>query len=209
MSFGTNAPEGFVDNKSKISATCNSQDYFYDIVSGYATSLFTGDPVVTVANGYIERAAVGGAVCGVFKGVTYLSSTGELQFAPYWAGGTVTKDATVPANAYIIDDPFVVFTIQMGTTGAALAKAVRASIGKNANFSLGAGSTFSGKSGVFLDADTIAATATLNCKILSITPGFTAAMSLPPENALDQLYNNVNVTFNNHQYKGGTGTLGT
>ncbi len=34
MSFGTNAPIGFVENVSKTSATCNTQDYQYDIASG-------------------------------------------------------------------------------------------------------------------------------------------------------------------------------
>lgn len=207
MSFGTNAPEGFVENVSKISATCNTQDYQYDIASGYATSIYTGDPVTPLNTGYIGRATAGTSnpVMGVFKGVTYRSLTNELMFFPYWVASTATKDAGA-AQAYVIDDPFVVFTIQVGGGGL---QATRADINKNANYSFGAGgSTFSGKSGAFLDISTVGTEAEKNCRILSITPGFTAEISLPSENALSQNYNNVNVLFNNHKFKGGTGTVG-
>jgi hypothetical protein len=148
MSFGTNAPEGFVENKSKISATDNAQLSHYAIESAYATSLYTGDPLTFLA-GYIQRATVGGSICGVFKGVEYIDSNGEPQWFPYWPAGTVPKTGTT-AKAYVIDDPFIVFTIQVGNG----AGASRADITKNANFSLGAGSTFNGKSGVFLDKAT-------------------------------------------------------
>lgn len=212
MSFGTNAPEGFVENVSKISSTCNTQDYQYDIASGYATSIFTGDPVAPLNNGYIGIATPGTSnpVLGVFKGVTFRSTTNELMFFSYWTASTVTKTPD-PAKAYVIDDPFVVFTIQVGSSdGGTQPQATRAHINKNANYSLGAGgSTYSGKSSAYLDIFTADTTVDKNCRILSITPGFTAEMNLPSENVLSQNYNNVNVLFNNHKFKGGTGTVGT
>jgi len=216
MSFGKNAPEGFVENSSRISATCNTQDSFHDIQSGYATSIFTGDPV-TDAGGYIVRATPGtgaaalNAVTGVFKGVSFKDSNNELRFYPYWAASTVTSN-TEAAKAYVIDDPYVVFTIQVGSSDATPPQATRVHLTQNANYSFGAGgNTFTGKSGAYLDIASVGTGATLNCKILEITPGYSAALGLTnfnPENALSQNYNNVNVMFNNHKYKGGTGTLG-
>jgi hypothetical protein len=212
MSFGTNAPEGFVENVSKISATCNTQDYQYDIASGYATSLFTGDPVTPLNNGFIGRATngAGNPVLGVFKGVTFMSTTNELMFFPYWVANTVTFNAA-PAQAFVIDDPYIVFTIQAGSSdGGTQPQVTRAHINKNADYNFGAGgSTFSGKSGAYLDVFTVATTIDLPLRILSITPGFTAEISLPPQNILSQNYNNANVLFNNHKFKGGTGTVGT
>jgi hypothetical protein len=211
MSFGTNAPIGFVENVSKTSATCNTQSYQYDIASGYATSLFTGDPVTPLNTGFIGRATpgAGNPVCGVFKGVTFRSTTNELMFFPYWVANTVTASAA-PAQAYVIDDPTVVFTIQAGSSnGGTQPQAVRTSINKNADYNFGAGgNTFNGLSGAYLDMFTVATTVDLPCKIISITPGFTAEISLPSENILAQNYNNVNVIFNNHKFKGGTGTVG-
>jgi hypothetical protein len=221
MSFGTNAPEGFVENKSKISATCNTQDEFHEIRSGYATSLYTGDPISDGANasadeGFIQQAATadGTAIRGVFKGCTFAiqtSLTGQQQFFPYWVANTVTLNG-LPAQAYVIDDPFVVFTIQTGSAGAVNPpQATRLSINKNANHSYGAGgSIITGKSGAFLDMDSVGTGATKICKILSVTPGFSSVnLNVPTFNDLAQNYNNVNVIFNNHKYKGGTGTTGT
>lgn len=203
MSFGTNAPEGFVENKSKISATDNAALSHYDIQSGYTTNIFTGDPVVMIAGGYIGQAVAGGPVCGVFKGVEYTATNGRQQWYPYWVANTTVLTNTPAPRAYVLDDPYVVFTIQCGST-----PAIRASLNKNANFNLGTGNAYNGISGAYLDIGTVGTTATLNCKILGITQGFTAAMGLPPKNILGQAYNNVDVTFNNHQLRSGTGTAG-
>lgn len=213
MSFGTNAPIGFVENVSKISATLNVQSFQYDIETAYATAIYTGDPVTSLSTGFIGRAVAGSAVCGVFKGVTFQSaSTNEQIFFPYWPASTATKNSE-PAKAYIIDDPNVVFTIQTGSPGITNPPTLtRTFLNLNANFNFGAGgNTYNGLSGCYLDMDTVAATATLNCKILALTPGFTAESIGPnfvADNILGQNYNNANVIFNNHQFKGGTGTLG-
>jgi hypothetical protein len=208
MSFGTNAPEGFVDTVSQLSATCNSKNKTYDIQSGYASSIFHGDPVCSVG-GYLNVGADGsGAVTGVFIGAVYKDPNGITQWVNYWpANATTFSD---PGSAHIIDDPYVEFSIQPGTSNAGTHTATvsRADLGRNANFVLGAGNTSSGKSTTYLDMVTVATTAALNCRILSLTPGFSTAAGLPYNNVLGNLYNNVNVIFNNHKYKGGTGTVG-
>ena len=140
MSFGINSPAGFVENKSKTSATCNTQSEFHEIRSGYATSLYTGDPIMDGANaspeeGFIQQATTtdGTAIRGVFKGCTFAiqtSLTGQQQFFPYWVAGTTTLNG-LPAQAYVIDDPFVVFTIQTGSSGGVNPpQAVRTSVNK-------------------------------------------------------------------------------
>jgi hypothetical protein len=215
MSFGSNAPEGFVDSVSQLSSTCNSKSKNYEIVSGYASSIFKGDPVV-MTGGYIVRGADGaGAVCGVFIGAAYKDTSGVNQWVPYWPAATVTFSeggVNLPAEAFIIDDPFIEFTIQTsGNTEGSAGTAARVDLGRNANFLLGAGNTNSGRSTTSLNMTTVAVTATLHCKILSLTEGFSTAVAtpaIPYKNTLGQNYNNVNVIFNNHKYKGGTGTLG-
>ena len=91
------------------------------IASGYASNIFNGSIVSIVAAGTVEMVTVtgnggGGAAAsfpagtiGVFVGCTYSDPvTGNLTFNQYWPSGTVTADA----QAYIVDDPEVVFMAQ-------------------------------------------------------------------------------------------------
>ena len=91
------------------------------IASGYATNIFNGSIVSIVAAGTIEivvttgnggagdAAAFPAGTIGVFVGCTYSDPvTGNLTFSQYWPSGTVASDA----QAYIVDDPDVVFMAQ-------------------------------------------------------------------------------------------------
>ena len=91
------------------------------IASGYATNIFNGSIVSIVAAGTVEIVVTtgnGGAgaagafpagTIGVFVGCTYSDPvTGNLTFSQYWPSGTVASDA----QAYIVDDPDVVFIAQ-------------------------------------------------------------------------------------------------
>jgi len=91
------------------------------IASGYATNIFNGSIVSIVAAGTVEIVVTtgnGGAgaagafpagTIGVFVGCTYSDPvTGNLTFSQYWPSGTVASDA----QAYIVDDPDVVFMAQ-------------------------------------------------------------------------------------------------
>jgi hypothetical protein len=209
MSYGTNAPQGFQDDHTVAGSLLNSALSTYPILSAYATSIFTGDPVVFLANGTIGLGvggAAGEAVTGVFKGVIYVDTTNTTVYAPYWTGGTaLLGGAASTAAAFVIDDPNVEFNIQVNTTNAGVHTATvnQTDLNLNANFVIGAGSTRSGQSATFLDAATIAATATFDCKILRLVPIIT-----PTPNVFGLLFNNVIVKFNNHVLNGGTGTLG-
>lgn len=203
MSYGTNAPQGFQPNYSLTGATWQQQTSQYDILSTYGTSIYTGDPVVTLASGGIGIGVAGAGILGVFQGCIFQASNGTQTYLPYWVGGTVTFGSQ-NAQALVMDDPNVEFNIQAGTSnsGTHTATVLQTDIGLNANFVIAAGSTASGISATFLDMATVSnITTTLSCKILRL-----AAI---PGNVYGLLFNNAIVLFNNHQLKGGTGTVGT
>lgn len=180
MSNGVDAPQGMQPFSHYNGATWNEQTQNYRIASGYAANIFKGDPVVLrpggvpPAGGTIERYAAAGAprMLGVFWGCEYYDANGVLQYSNYWPTGTIvgpkgTFAGSLYANAYIITDLSVVYTIQMilGT-----ATVIVRNIGQNAEFDMAAGNTSTGISKVEINQTTIAATATLPVKIVGISP---------------------------------------
>jgi len=198
---GTNAPQGFKPS-SYLGGTWSGQLSNYSILSTYATAIYSGDPTITLASGGIGIGVAGSGVLGIFQGVKWTDSTGNAQFAPYWTASTVTFGSE-PATALIVDDLKVEFDIQCGTSnsGTHTASVVQTDINRNANFVIAAGSTVTGQTGTYLDLATLDTTATLNAKLLRLTP--------VPGNDFGVLYNNVTVLLNNAQLAGGTGTAGT
>jgi hypothetical protein len=122
--------------------------YIYASADGlttYQNSIFTGDPVVcatsiggTAANGKIGTIAVynpnyadgtpatfagtgTAATLGVFMGCEYLSTvtgTNNLIKSPFWPGATQVQPGSV-IKAYVLDDPSVIYDIQVSTNIAA------------------------------------------------------------------------------------------
>ena len=91
------------------------------IANGYASNIYNGSIVSIVVGGTVEMVTVtgnggGGTAAafpadtiGVFVGCTYSDPvTGNLTFSQYWPSGTAAGDA----QAYIVDDPDVVFMAQ-------------------------------------------------------------------------------------------------
>jgi len=208
MSYGNgqNSPKGFLPSTYLNGAVWDGQTLDYPIASGYATSIFTGDPVTTT-NGYLAIGAAGtNPLVGVFQGVKYYDSTGNPQFSKYWPASTVTFQ-TQDAQAMIVNDANVMFDIQVDdSTGPHTHPyASQSNMGFNASFVLGSGSTATGLSSTYLDYTTINTGATLNLKLIKFVP--VPGNGTPTSSA--QWYNNVLVIINNHKYKGGTGTLGS
>jgi hypothetical protein len=90
------------------------------IASGYATSLYYGDPVKFTSDGtlitsglaYNSAAAETGGTLGIFLGCEYTSSGGPIYGKnryQKWTGGTVAADAV----AYVCDDPGIVMKAAM------------------------------------------------------------------------------------------------
>lgn len=231
MAYGnnTNAPVGFKPYRYYNGSLWTGQESTYDIASGYATSLFEGDPITFLSNGTIGICGIGAACAGVFQGATWTDTTGVPQYSNFWTGATVTQGAG-NAFAKVVADSNVVFDIQVSTavggTVAPVALA-QANIFKNANFGLavtaftptlapvvnyaanpGAGSTSTGISGYYLDYNSLANTDTLNCKIIGLTPVPGNVVSTGGTASGTLNFNNALVLINNHVAKGGTGTAG-
>lgn len=204
MSYGTNAPSGFKAYGTSSSSLLNGSLSNYSILSGYNTAIYSGDPVAPLNTGGIGIGVAGAGIQGIFQGVTWVDVNNLTQWSPYWPAGTVTFGANpnqIPAQAFVIDDPAIEFSIQSGSVAAAhVASVTQTDINLNANFVVQAGSVRGGVSATYLDMDSAAVTATLSCKILRLEPDV--------RNAYGVLYNNAIVVINNHVLKGGTGTLG-
>lgn len=218
---GQNSPKGLHPSVYADGSIWNGQTSEYLILSGYATSLFTGDPVTLLANGTIGIGVAGSAIVGVFAGCKYLNAQGIATFSPYWPASTITQGA-VNAIALIVDDPNVLFDIQVSTSAGspgpvAAVSLIQSNMFENANFSVlvnsfnavsgitplpnpAAGNTATGQSGYYLDYGSLANTATLNLKLIRFTP--------QPGNVAGVNFNNAIVKINNHIYNGGTGTAG-
>jgi hypothetical protein len=194
MSYGTNAPNGFVPVEKLDGSAWTGATNPYQIASVYATAIYRGDPVTILSDGTLGVGVAGSACVGVFWGVKFTDSTGRVRFENYWPGNPgVLTGSTV--EALVIDDPNVVFSVQetdaAGAAGTPLALADR---GLNINFLYTAGSAATGNSAVSINNASEATTSTLNCKILQLDP--------TPGNAVGAFANWL-VTINNHLYRGG------
>jgi len=140
------------------------------------TKIFRGDPVKSLATGYVAQWTATTAVsqmAGIFWGCKYYSLSNQTTvFSKYWPGADVATNAVV--TAYILPVATAVppkFVVQTSNSGGAAVAIGLASIGQNADIALGTGSTSSGMSAAYLDSNTFAATATLPFRIIDLYPG--------------------------------------
>jgi hypothetical protein len=131
-----------------------------------ASAIYKGDPVISVAAGFIAVGAAGTAVsqwAGVFWGCRYLStSQGKVVYNHYWPGSDVASNQIV--ECFIIPwQTNSYWLIQSDATGIA-----RANIWENRDIATyAAGSALTGVSAVSLAASG-ATTATLPMRIVDI-----------------------------------------
>jgi len=141
----------------------------YEIASGNSNVIYFGTPVIPLSTGYIDvvGAAAGGTVgiVGSFMGCKYVSSTtGKPTWSNYWPGSGA--NTSHPVEAFVADDPMQLFVVATDASWTSKATA-RAGVFANANFSSGtSGSTTTGMSSAALAISTIAATKTLNLRIM-------------------------------------------
>jgi len=136
----------------------------YTIASGYATSIFTGDPVLQHSDGtLIIAVGTGGTpsvqTIGVFDGCRYVNAAGEQVFSKYWPASTTATDI----EAYVYDDPNIIFKIQTDATGA-----TDADKGQLVDVEIVAGSTATGISATNLDMSTGGGTTGKHLRILRL-----------------------------------------
>ena len=171
------------------------------IASGYATNIYNGSVVAIVAAGTVEIVtdlgnnadAFPAGVIGVFVGCTYTDpNLGTVVFRQNWPTGTVADDA----QAYIIDDPDVVFMAQ--ADGAV----TQADLGQNTNFaavqSTTTGDTTNGNSNSAVSSTT-ATTATIAFRIVDFVDS--------PTSTVGDAFTDLLIKFNAgiHSYDNATG----
>ena len=171
------------------------------IASGYATNIYNGSVVTIVAAGTVEIVtdlgnnadAFPAGVIGVFVGCTYTDpNLGTIVFSQNWPTGTVASDA----QAYIIDDPEVVFMAQ--ADGAV----TQADLGQNTNFaavqSTTTGDTTTGNSSSAVSSTT-ATTSTIAFRIVDFVDS--------PTSTVGDAFTDLLLKFNAgiHSYTNSTG----
>tara|TARA_R110001632_G_scaffold185810_1_gene306142 strand:- start:42 stop:665 length:624 start_codon:yes stop_codon:yes gene_type:complete len=156
----------------------------YPIASGYAVNIYNGSVVKIVnpgnaTDGTIEivndlgnnaDAFVAGTI-GVFVGCTFTDpNSGNVTFRQNYPTGTVAADI----QAYVIDDPQVIFMAQASATVAAT------ELGRNIPFTAlqatGTGNLISGNSTSSVNAAGINATATIAFRIVDFVDSPTSTV---------------------------------
>lgn len=172
------------------------------IASNETTPIFNGDAVKLIASstnrGHIQRmnatvttttVTSSGTNVGVFVGCQYTDpNSGKLLQRHYYPGAIVASDIW----AFVVDDPDVVFRIQADDTLPATALGCNAAL-----IQTQVGSTFTGNSGLTLDASSIADTATLPLRIVGFVND--------PNNSVGDTYTEVYVRLNTHFHRTTTG----
>ena len=139
------------------------------IASGYATSIYYGDVVKRVSNGTIEKdtGTSTATPVGIFLGCTYTNpTTSQKTFSQYYPANTAASDI----QAYVVDDPDVLFKVATVSTGTTVAFYGPAVVGENAVLVQNAGSNTTGDSAVGIFGANTAVTASFPIRIVDIVP---------------------------------------
>ena len=201
-----NAPSGLSPVMYRNGNSWNGQARLYTILAANTNAFAVGDLVASDASGAdpnglsaVTLATAGNAARGVIVALgSAIPMGGVLQGGPMINPNNLTQ-VTRPAAAQttnwfamVVDDPDVIFEIQEVYSGT---PAPATSMSKNANIVYAAPATGSVLSGTTLNNASIAATATLNLRILG------AAQRV--DNVPFSLGQRLWVTINNHEFSGG------
>jgi hypothetical protein len=147
------------------------------IASTYNTAIYNGD-IVMVKGGSIIKSNVtvdsttdntANLTYGVFMGVQYVNTQGQLVQAQYYPGNA----AATTAVAYVVDDAAAAFKVAITYSGNATITTANASVvGTNLSIRQGTGSTTSGDSAVSVIAPTSGTgnAATLPVRVVAVVP---------------------------------------
>jgi len=140
-----------------------------EIASGYATSIFYGDLVKRVTSGTIEldNGTTTATPCGVFLGVSFTNSNGQVQQQQFYPASQSIKSGT-QIFAVVADDPDTLFQVVSCSATTTVAGMGIAAIGSNIALIQNAGSTTTGNSKVAIDEGTQTTTNTLPIRIIDV-----------------------------------------
>lgn len=174
--------------------------------AGTASNIYYGSPVYVNANGYLAVATATGAdattngfpvgtantgIVGVFVGCSYTNAQGQIIYAQYYPTGT-----TGVIQAYVVDDPNVVFQVQSAGS------VTQAALGANVFFSTSAVATGSTTTGNSTASVVAGSSATVNSAAFRVV-GFVNA----PGSAVGDAYTDILVKINPgyHSYTNAVG----
>lgn len=170
-----NAPKGFAPKRHLDGSPYNGQYQTFLLDSGDGTAVFIGDVVKFAGSSGVAGQTVGGMdVEGV---ATITKATGVVNAGTSIVGVVVgfNPDPTNLANkyrvastsrlAYVVVDPSVVYEVQEDAVTTPIAAA---SVGLNATFNGGTGTTSTGVSTATMVSSTVAGTATFPLRILGL-----------------------------------------
>ena len=179
----------------------------YAIASGYATSIFSGDPVKISTDGTVVLGTSDGTrsgtvdgvkLLGIAGGVEYLDSTGKPTISPFWTGSTAVYNSG-QATIWVFDDPETLFDVQYNNPGTPGTTSVQTAVGEEADWVVASpgGSTQTGLSNTLLTA-------------LQSTSGQfqITGFGYNINDSLTDAYVVVTVRINEHQYKASVNTVG-
>jgi len=188
----TSAPFGF---RPSYHNSGQMRPKAYTIATGYAVSIFSGDPVKLTDSGVIElgtsdgtrSGTVGGiSLLGIFAGVQYNDSTGKPSISPFWTGSTTATEIV----AMVYDDPETIFDVQYDNPSAPTT--VQTAVGEECDWTVASpgGSTSTGLSNTKLT-------------VIQATSGQFQITGFGNEitDALTDAYVVVSVRINEHHYK--------
>ena len=181
----TKSLNGFTPARKWGSGSNSTGTNQYDIKTGCAPSIFTGD-LVHVQDGYVSLlSAFDGSVppMGVFMGCRY-EADGEPKWSGYWPTGTSATNA----RAYVVDDPFATFYLQ--ADGAVSQGEI---MQYNFEVTNTGGNTFTKRSDMGMDAASRVATAAAVVRPIGIKK--------EPGNAIGDAYPIVEVELLHHQLR--------
>lgn len=184
-----NAPNGFQYFGRMDGGSPTVGNTVRNILSTYNVAIGYGDPVVSVAGGYIQQAVAGTTqIAGIFYGCSYLNlAVGRVVWSPSWPGTTQGSDA----KAYLNTDPQSLFVVQSD-----LLPIVFADIDANFNFVAGVPNSVTGQSTASLGQSTINTTDTLPFRLVGLLSQYNGAGGAVNGTDNASNYNRVIVTAN-------------
>lgn len=141
----------------------------FRIAANYNTSIYYGDVVKINSDGTIvkDTGTTTATPVGIFMGCTYTnpSTQQKLNYQSYTAN-TNAQDI----QAYVVDDPDVLFKVAAVSSGTTVAFYSSQNIGLNAALVQNNGSNTTGDSQVAIDGTSFATTASLPIRVVDIVP---------------------------------------
>jgi hypothetical protein len=152
------------------------------IAAANTTAIYFGDPVVQLATGYIAQATPAStSIAGIFAGCEYVSkSAKKVIWSPWWpgvSGDAVTGGQGFDVIAKVIDDPLVVFRVQInGLPSGSPATPMNNIVGMNATFTFGLTGTTFNAAGALPAANQSSGISNVALDITQTTPAVTTTL---------------------------------